>query len=819
MRCLLACVALAAAVPVHAQWTNRYPKNAGYGHQVYLEGYELPFLSNGPVDAAASPDGRTLAFTSRGWLWTFDLETGAATRLTSGAGVDSRPAWSPDARRIAFVRDDSRTLSVVVRHVDTGVETEIDRGMALDPVFTPNGQGVIYANLTPGGDLDLYRYALATRERTRLTSEAGLELRPQVLPDGQRVVYLSKTRAGGDQVRLRALADGRESVLMSGSILSLTRPAVSPDGRHLAYAWPGANGWELRLSNIDRPGVSVLLDAQPRGRPIAPTWSSDGRHVFFSESDRQQQFTLFRLAAAGGARVRHSVTQWRWGVPTARVLIQTTLGGQSTAARLSVTDAAGHPLIPTSGMTRFDGQNGRAYFYSPGTIELEVPAGELEIRATRGFATPEKVARLTATPGAAITAPVSLASLWNAAANGWYSGDHHFHLNYGGQADLIPQDLMLPMRGEDLDVGTPMLANLHNRFENQDQWTWRSIGTPPFVAFAQEVRSHFLGHVGLLNTSELFWPWVWGPGYESYGRDDRPNAEPLREARQQGGLGLYVHPTTNPAPFTDAGLGAIPIGLVADAALGLVDLLEVVCLWSNSTGTTDIWYRLLNAGLPVMPSGGTDVMTDLHRTMAVGSTRVYVRPDGPFTYQSYLAALKAGRSFVSTGPLIDFRVGAGANAARPGDVLAARPAGRGAARGETEFTLTVASAVPVDSIAVMINGRAEWTAPFRSDSAFTRTFTGRVALPAGGWVGVRVVGPSVDRWPAMAYQVFAHTAPIWIGSKASTEPNARRSAAADLLRALANGEQRLGAGYGDTSIPNLRAHMTAAKAALELLTK
>ena len=91
-----------------AQWTNRYPKVKGFSHHVYLEGYELPLVTIGPVDPASSPDGRQIAIASRGWLWMLDPVTGVATRLTHAGGMDSRPAWSPDGRQLAFVRDDGR---------------------------------------------------------------------------------------------------------------------------------------------------------------------------------------------------------------------------------------------------------------------------------------------------------------------------------------------------------------------------------------------------------------------------------------------------------------------------------------------------------------------------------------------------------------------------------------------------------------------------------------------------------------------------------------------------------------------------------------
>ena len=458
-------------------------------------------------------------------------------------------------------------------------------------------------------------------------------------------------------------------------------------------------------------------------------------------------------------------------------------------------------------MVRFDGQTGTTYFYSSGTIELQVPAGEVTVLAARGFSSRPSTVRVSTTAGGVHTANIALTPLWDAAANGWYSGDHHFHLNYGGQIDLAPTDLIPAMQGEALDMGTPMLANLHNRFENQDHWSFRKLGSgSPMIRFAQEVRSHFLGHVGLLGTSDLFWPWIWGPGYQAYGTDDRPNAVPLNEARRQGGLSLYVHPVSSATPFTDAGLSSIPVALVADAAHGAIDLLEIVCLWSNSVGTTELWYRLLNAGFPVMPSGGSDVMTDIYRTMAVGATRVYVRPEGALSYDSYMSALKAGRSFVTTGPMIEFSLGAPAAAVGPGGIV---KSGR-----NVPYDVKVHSAVPVDSVVLVINGRTVRSLGVPNAEGHLAA-TGVVTLPDSGWAGVRVVGPGATQWPSMASMTFAHTAPIWIGARGSTLRADRQAAARDLIRALDNASGRLAVGYGSNPIPVLTKHFAEARAVLE----
>ena len=59
---IILCLLLFNSYFVNAQWKNRYQKVDGYGHHVYLEGYELPVLSSGPMDPAPSPANDKVAF-------------------------------------------------------------------------------------------------------------------------------------------------------------------------------------------------------------------------------------------------------------------------------------------------------------------------------------------------------------------------------------------------------------------------------------------------------------------------------------------------------------------------------------------------------------------------------------------------------------------------------------------------------------------------------------------------------------------------------------------------------------------------------------
>jgi TolB protein len=803
---MLSVSGVAASAPgvLGAQWKNRYPKLVGSNHHVYVEGYELPIVNAGVSDPAESPDGRTIAIASRGWLWLLDRSTGDAKRLTHGGRMDSRPAWSPDGRSLAFVRDDGNTLAVMVRDLATGAEREIERGFALDPAFAADGRSLFYSSSTAGG-LDLWRIDLASGQKTRVTTDPGMELRSQPDRGGQQLVYLSKA-PGTDQIRLRSLADGKETVLISDPILAQMRPGLSPDGKSVAYSWPNAKGWELRLVSVEHPGPTVLLASHDSGMPLSPSWSADGHTVYFMEGDRDQRLTLYSVPKDGGAVAEVPVRRWNWEQPTGRVIVRTHLKGHTepAPARLGAVDADGHPVIPDRGQARSDGQNGRVFFYSPGVIELTAPVGTIDVGAVQGLTTPEQTAHVTVVAGETREVDLELDPVWDARAAGWYSGDHHFHLNFGGQFGLVPADLLPLVRGEALDVATPLIGNLANRFEHADFWSWHKLDESPLIRFGQEVRPS-LGHTGLIGDETFFWPWTYGAGTQLYAHDDISNVDALSHSRREGGIGTYMHPVQATGdPFVnEQTLTAIPTELVADAVIGALDALEVACVWSDELATADVWHRFLNLGLPIVPNAGTDVMADFYRTPAVGTTRIYVRVDGPLNFPSYLSALKAGRSFVTNGPMLEFRVGG----AQPGDVLQRKS-------GSVPFTLDLHSAVPVDSVLVLVNGAVAWRGKGLVTPGSIHA-AGTVTVPAGGWIAAVAIGGATKRWPAMDSYAYAHTAPVWIGRVGSSDPVAARAAARDLLRALDVAEKRMSAQYVGADVPKLREHFHAARVALE----
>ncbi len=799
-------LAVLACGTLQAQWLDHYPHVDGYRHHIYLEGYDLPSVAHGPLDPAPAPDGRSLYFAAMGWLWKLDLGSGSAARLTRGGPCDSRPSVSPDGQRLVFLRDDGRTIRIVLKDLAGGAERDLVRsGMIdLDPVFAADGRSVLYAS-SEGGGMDLWRVEVEGGRKQRLTTEAGMELKPQPSPDGRQVLYLSKVPQGEDRVVWLDLETGARQVLQSGPILSMTRPALARDGHSVALALPlpDSDRYQLYAMDVRETGHHLQV-LTPPGRPLNPAWSPDGRWVYFSEEEAGHAFVLKRASVLGGRVETVPIKAWDWGVPTTTLRVRTLAGATPVPARLEVTDGQGHPLFPPGVPLRFDNQHGRTYFHLPGEAAWTVPAGAVQVNACRGLASRVTTRTLQAQAGTPAQVDLPIDTVATPRLQGWYSGDIHFHLNYGGLHQLDPEDLVQIMRGEDLDLAIPMAANLRTRLVGTEHLGWRKADAPPLVEFGQEVRSNFLGHVGLAHINGTFQPWFWGPDFPLTRGWDVLNEDVLRFARRTGAFSSYVHPTAARDPFDPAAKNAIPLSLVADAVLGLVDGFEISGLWVHELGAAEIYYRLLNTGATLVPLGATDAFPNFYRCSVVGSNRTFVQVDGPLTLAAFFENLRKGRSFVSSGPLVDFRV----EGRLPGAVVAG---------GTVAWTLDLASALPVTHLEILVNGKVVQTLePLAAAGRTARS--GRVTLPAGGWVAFRAWDDR-SAWPSMSSRTFAHSAPHWIGRAGSTEPAPAKAAALDLLKVLEGAEKTAAGSLSPEQMVRLRAQFAAARAVLDPLAR
>lgn len=800
----VACSALLAAGSVSAQFVNRYAKLSDFGHQIYLEQHELPFLAHGPTDPAPAPDGRQLAFAARGWLWLLDLQTGSARRLTSGANLDSRPRWSADGKRLAFVRDMGTDTAVVVMDVESGRESVINSPtIELDPEFSADGANLFYTS-GKGDVLSLWRRDLASGSEERLTDLPQVERNVRRLPDGRGIVYLHG--AGPLRtLRMRDFRSGQDLAVRENTLTYHLTADVHPRERVIVFSSPTDNDYHLYTMDLDRPGPASRL-THGKGYAQSPSFSADGASIFYVEPDRNQQFRLMTIPTFGGEPREVAIKGWDYGVGTGTLVVETRdAEGALVPARLAISAANGHPVAASDGPTYVDPETGRHYLYSSGRAEFVVPVGSYDVVAARGLMTvvARADARVARDKGAVTS--LRLDTLWSAQEAGYVSVDQHVHLNGDGQHRATHEDMLRLLAGEDLDQINPMSWNRWERGIDMALIGAQTSRDGRTVDQSQEVRSHFHGHVGLSRTDTAYRPFFFGPNNPRFGDSDQSNAGVIAFAEQHGAFATYVHPGAgNEDPFVDLVASDIPLELVSDGVLAERIGLEIISGWDGALGNSALWYRFLNIGKSMIAMSGTDSWADFHRTPAVGAARTYVRaPKAGKDYDAVLTEAIAGRSFLSTGPALLFEMGEGLG---PGDVIEA---------GEHGWRATLVSTVPVDRFEIVVNGvvvhREAGVAAGQS-----RTLAGQLSLPAGGWVAARAYASQAlrDPWPSMVKRPFAHTSPLWIGAEGSTDPAARAQAAADLLRAIDVAEQRAREAYGAVPTPTMQARFEAARARL-----
>jgi Tol biopolymer transport system component/C-terminal processing protease CtpA/Prc len=102
-------------------------------------------------NTAISPDGKTIAFTYKGDIFTIPVNGGIARQLTSNSAYDTAPVWSPDSKKIAFASDRDGSLDVFVINADGGTATRLTThsGNETPIAFADNETVLFTARLIP----------------------------------------------------------------------------------------------------------------------------------------------------------------------------------------------------------------------------------------------------------------------------------------------------------------------------------------------------------------------------------------------------------------------------------------------------------------------------------------------------------------------------------------------------------------------------------------------------------------------------------------------------------------------------------------------
>ena len=304
--------------------------------------------------AAISPDGRWVAAVAesadgRG-IHLLDLtEEPPVPRFWLDG---SSPAWSPDSRRIAFVRD-GNLFRAPVGDPDAVQLTDGLAGVRA-PAWSPDG-GTVAVMASASGSQDVWLVPAAGGDARQLTSGAmtGDEVRFGVSwsPDGGTVAYVgNKADYRADDVWLADAATGEERRLTSSIRAISTVPAWSPEGGRLAVLGvKNEEYWYLDIADLylldpaGGPEEPLRMSSFATAYRFRPFWSGDGARLFFTHQERGEHH-LWSVPAAGGAATRVTNLGGVFGSVTA-----STAAERFAFVRSSATEGSDLYTVPASG--------------------------------------------------------------------------------------------------------------------------------------------------------------------------------------------------------------------------------------------------------------------------------------------------------------------------------------------------------------------------------------------------------------------------------------------------------------------------------------
>jgi hypothetical protein len=427
-------------------------------------------------------------------------------------------------------------------------------------------------------------------------------------------------------------------------------------------------------------------------------------------------------------------------------------------ARWSVSDGTGGAWFAAGVPRKWDAHH-RPYFHTTGPVDLPVPAGPLHVVAARGCEFERLELDLDPAPGEVVEVEYRPRRRFHPAADGWYSGDLHVHLNYSGDHVLAPADALRMQRGEGLNLIQLTAGNLSGSLVYDAELLESTAGVDlpgsdgEGVARAGlEFRNDLLGHLHGLGLSGV--PDVRHTGHEGSDQpwDWPPNSVACAQLRALGGTTTYAHPVMStlddPADLLHPQRTVEARELVADAALGLVDAVELVSCFDDR-GAEVLYHRLLSCGLRLAAVAGTDVFLSFAHGPGVASNppgwgRVYARcGDAGPTVEAFTAAVRGGRTMVTNGPWLTLDV-AGHG---PGAVLDRRPGDRLRLRAEV-----VGSGVD----RLVLHGP---DGPLAETAEATLEHELTLA-ERGWWLAAAAYGEQDPH--TLGAPVFAHTSPVYV---------------------------------------------------------
>ena len=379
------------------------------------------------------------------------------------------------------------------------------------------------------------------------------------------------------------------------------------------------------------------------------------------------------------------------------------------------------------------------YSYIDGHCEVDLPLGDVCVEITKGYETAPIRQRITVAPNTdELLFELERVLPWR--EKGWVTADTHVHF-------LSPSTALLEGQAEDVHVVNLLASQWGEMYSNVSDFDGKTtFGAREFggdgeflVRVGTENRMQILGHISLLGyNGQMIHPLCSGGPSESVLGDPQEvvMAEWAQRCIDQGGLVVLPH-APNPQ-----------LERAADIVLGLVHAIEMMTFNPcerelNPYGIAD-WYRYLNLGYQLPIVGGSDKMA---ASSQLGGVRTYAHlGERAFTYENWMAAVQAGNTFMTIGPLAELTV----EGVAPGGQVRL-PAGGGSLGVEWRVESVQ---LPIQQVEVIQGGLVV----DQVDVGGQYSASGSVQVPvtASSWIALRVRGS----YRGQEGEIAAHTSAV-----------------------------------------------------------
>ena len=262
---------------------------------------------------AFSPDGRTLAFTRSSSEGTADVYLvpvvgGEPRRLTFDNTWTVGPVWTPDGSSIVFFSLRGGTLRLwkvsasggVPELLAIGGETFMVQQHPSPPSISRRGKRILFAKYFE--DINIWRTEVSKStgrgtSPTKLISSTQYDGAPQFSPDGQKIVFQSE-RSGLSDIWIcdREGANARQLTFLGGPLVGT--PRWSPDGRYIAFDARAEGHSDIYL--VDAEGGRPRRITTETSNDVVPSWSRNGRFVYFASNRTGTRPEIWKAPVAGG---------------------------------------------------------------------------------------------------------------------------------------------------------------------------------------------------------------------------------------------------------------------------------------------------------------------------------------------------------------------------------------------------------------------------------------------------------------------------------------------------------------------------------------